>query len=179
VKIRDAIIDFIAHNPVSLTINLNGRRTAHKGRGGSDGRRRARGLQDRPYGTCQFPRSASSCAFEDPERAWDPTTPSKEELIVHFVLQGKGGVGKSYAAVLLAQYLRQRGLPVSCFDGDPLNQTLGGFASLEVSLVPPPEINRSGFTEETHWTIAYSPVPDDTVASRIGGVLGTVHGGVG
>jgi cellulose biosynthesis protein BcsQ len=54
---------------------------------------------------------------------------------VHFVLQGKGGVGKSYAAVLLAQYLRQRGLPVSCFDGDPLNQTLGGFASLDVKKV--------------------------------------------
>jgi cellulose biosynthesis protein BcsQ len=46
---------------------------------------------------------------------------------VHFVLQGKGGVGKSYAAVLFAQYLRERGLTVSCFDGDPLNQTFGGF----------------------------------------------------
>src|SRR6478672_6836182 len=56
-------------------------------------------------------------------------------ITVHFVLQGKGGVGKSYAAVLLAQYLRQRGLPVSCFDGDPLNQTLGGFASLDVKKV--------------------------------------------
>ena len=54
---------------------------------------------------------------------------------VHFVLQGKGGVGKSYAAVLLAQYLREKGLPVSCFDGDPLNQTLGGFASLDVKKV--------------------------------------------
>ena len=36
-------------------------------------------------------------------------------------------------------------------------------------------INRSGFTEETHWTIAYSPVPDETVPGGIGGVLGTVH----
>src|SRR5581483_7977146 len=32
-----------------------------------------------------------------------------------------------------------------------------------------------GFTEETHFTIAYSPVPDPTVPGRIGGVLGTVH----
>src|SRR5262249_16965795 len=54
---------------------------------------------------------------------------------VHFVLQGKGGVGKSYAAVLFAQYLRERGLAVSCFDGDPLNQTLGGFAALNVKKV--------------------------------------------
>jgi PAS domain S-box-containing protein len=37
------------------------------------------------------------------------------------------------------------------------------------------ELNRYGFTEETHFTIAYSPVPDDTVASGIGGVIATVH----
>ncbi len=36
-------------------------------------------------------------------------------------------------------------------------------------------INRSGFTEETHFTIAYSPVPDETVGGGIGGVLATVH----
>ncbi len=37
------------------------------------------------------------------------------------------------------------------------------------------ELNRHGFVEETHFTIAYSPVPDETVASGIGGVLATVH----
>ncbi|QYY28418.1 response regulator [Cupriavidus pinatubonensis] len=37
------------------------------------------------------------------------------------------------------------------------------------------EVNRHGFREESHFTIAYSPVPDDTVASGIGGVLATVH----
>ena len=37
------------------------------------------------------------------------------------------------------------------------------------------EINRHGFMEESHFTIAYSPVPDETVASGIGGVLATVH----
>ena len=36
-------------------------------------------------------------------------------------------------------------------------------------------INRYGFPEETHWLIAYSPVPDETVASGIGGVLATVN----
>jgi PAS domain S-box-containing protein len=36
-------------------------------------------------------------------------------------------------------------------------------------------INRYGFNEETHWLIAYSPVPDETVPSQIGGVLATVH----
>jgi signal transduction histidine kinase len=37
------------------------------------------------------------------------------------------------------------------------------------------EINRHGFTEETHFTIAYSPVPDETAPTGIGGVLATVH----
>ena len=36
------------------------------------------------------------------------------------------------------------------------------------------EINRHGFVEETHFTIAYSPVPDETVPSGIGGVLATI-----
>ena len=37
------------------------------------------------------------------------------------------------------------------------------------------EINRHGFVEECHFTIAYSPVPDETVPNGIGGVLATVH----
>lgn len=36
-------------------------------------------------------------------------------------------------------------------------------------------IRRSNFQEETHFTVAYSPVPDDSVPSGIGGVLATVH----
>ena len=37
------------------------------------------------------------------------------------------------------------------------------------------EINRYGAPEETHFTIAYSPVPDETAPGGIGGVLATVH----
>ncbi len=37
------------------------------------------------------------------------------------------------------------------------------------------EINRHGFIEETHFTVAYSPVPDETAPRGIGGVLATVH----
>jgi signal transduction histidine kinase len=35
-------------------------------------------------------------------------------------------------------------------------------------------INRNGYNEETHFTIAYSPAPDTTVPGGIGGVLATV-----
>jgi signal transduction histidine kinase/CheY-like chemotaxis protein/PAS domain-containing protein len=39
----------------------------------------------------------------------------------------------------------------------------------------PLELNRHGFMEEAHFTVAYSPVPDDTASRGIGGVLATVH----
>ncbi len=37
------------------------------------------------------------------------------------------------------------------------------------------EVRRHGFTEESHFTVAYSPVPDETAPRGIGGVLATVH----
>ncbi|HEX5048121.1 MAG TPA: ATP-binding protein [Gammaproteobacteria bacterium] len=36
-------------------------------------------------------------------------------------------------------------------------------------------VKRHGFPEESHFTIAYSPVPDETAPRGIGGVLATVH----
>jgi len=37
------------------------------------------------------------------------------------------------------------------------------------------DIRRRGFLEETHFTVAYSPVPDESAPTGIGGVLATVH----
>jgi signal transduction histidine kinase len=37
------------------------------------------------------------------------------------------------------------------------------------------EVNRHGYLEESHFTIAYSPVPDESAPHGIGGVLATVH----
>ena len=37
------------------------------------------------------------------------------------------------------------------------------------------ELQRHGFTEEAHFTVGYSRVPDESVPSGIGGVLATVH----
>jgi hypothetical protein len=47
---------------------------------------------------------------------------------VNFILQGKGGVGKSFVAALLAQYYRSNGSgPVVCVDTDPVNATFAGY----------------------------------------------------
>lgn len=50
---------------------------------------------------------------------------------VHFVLQGKGGVGKSFVASLLIQYLRSKGEPVIAVDTDPVNATLTGYKAYD------------------------------------------------
>jgi hypothetical protein len=55
---------------------------------------------------------------------------TKTEGSVHFVLQGKGGVGKSFVAAILAQYFRSAGKQVHCFDTDPVNATFAQYEGL-------------------------------------------------
>lgn len=54
---------------------------------------------------------------------------------IHFVLQGKGGVGKSLIAALIAQYLLSIGQKVICADTDPVNATFTQYKSLNVAHV--------------------------------------------
>lgn len=51
---------------------------------------------------------------------------------IHMVLQGKGGVGKSVAAALLAQHLMLKGQKPLCIDTDPVNATFHGYKALNV-----------------------------------------------
>jgi hypothetical protein len=50
---------------------------------------------------------------------------------IHLSLQGKGGVGKSLIASILAQYLMSRGISVRCIDTDPVNRTLTQYQVLD------------------------------------------------
>jgi CobQ/CobB/MinD/ParA nucleotide binding domain len=61
-------------------------------------------------------------------------TPEKTSATaaVHFVLQGKGSVGKSFVASILGQYFRERGHEVHCVDTDPVNQTFAQYRDLVV-----------------------------------------------
>jgi CobQ/CobB/MinD/ParA family nucleotide binding protein len=52
------------------------------------------------------------------------------DTTIHLTLQGKGGVGKSLVAVILAQYLSQRGAQIQCIDTDPLNRTFAQYGAL-------------------------------------------------
>ncbi|PPC90852.1 MAG: conjugal transfer protein TraL [Methylobacter sp.] len=52
---------------------------------------------------------------------------------IHLVLQGKGGVGKSLIAALIAQYKISKGHTPLCVDTDPVNATLNGYKKLNVT----------------------------------------------
>jgi hypothetical protein len=64
------------------------------------------------------------------------------------ILQGKGGVGKSFIAATLAQYKSFKGQKPLCIDADPVNATFAGFKALGVkrlNLMENDEINSRNF----------------------------------
>ena len=54
---------------------------------------------------------------------------------IHMILQGKGGVGKSVIAALLAQYKANKGHQTLCLDTDPINATFHGYQALNVQQI--------------------------------------------
>jgi hypothetical protein len=56
-------------------------------------------------------------------------------MAAHFVLQGKGGVGKSFIAYLAAQYIQDQERLAGCFDIDQENATFAQYGSLDVKKV--------------------------------------------
>lgn len=50
----------------------------------------------------------------------------------HFTLQGKGGVGKSLVAALIAQHRQENNVPLICVDTDPVNATFSGYTAFAV-----------------------------------------------
>lgn len=59
-----------------------------------------------------------------------PDNGTEPAATVHFVLQGKGGVGKSFVSAILAQYLRSGSAAVHCMDTDPVNATFAQYRQL-------------------------------------------------
>lgn len=67
---------------------------------------------------------------------------------VHMVLQGKGGVGKSFIAAMIAQYKISKGQMPICVDTDPVNATLNGYKQLsakKLEILDGDEINSRHF----------------------------------
>src|ERR1700733_5727475 len=64
---------------------------------------------------------------------------------IHLTLQGKGGVGKSLIASILAQYFKDRRREVQCIDTDPVNRTLFQYKALNVNRL---ELLRDGSLDQ-------------------------------
>ena len=54
---------------------------------------------------------------------------------IHFIVQGKGGVGKSFIAAVMAQFFNERKDKLLCFDTDPVNQTFSRYQALNVETI--------------------------------------------
>lgn len=54
---------------------------------------------------------------------------------VHFILQGKGGVGKSFVSSLITQFLLDRGDAVMAIDTDPNNATLTSIRAINATFL--------------------------------------------
>jgi hypothetical protein len=63
-------------------------------------------------------------------RAPETVSGTAADTAIHLSLQGKGGVGKSLVAAILAQYFRSIGRQVRCIDTDPVNQTFASYRAL-------------------------------------------------
>jgi hypothetical protein len=124
-----------------------------------------------------------------PVESWSPTLrtmvsfllANRFPLLLRWGPQYTSIYNGTYSPILGKKHPRSMGQPVSeCWSEiwhvlKPLIDTPfnGGPATWMDDILL--EINRHGFVEETHFTIAYSPVPDETEPRGIGGVLATVH----
>lgn len=55
---------------------------------------------------------------------------------VHFILQGKGGIGKSFVATMLAQFFKKKGANMKAFDTDQENTTFAHYKALGAQHIP-------------------------------------------
>ena len=53
----------------------------------------------------------------------------------HFILQGKGGIGKSLVASLIAQYYQDHSKPMICIDTDPINATFASYKAFSAQRI--------------------------------------------
>ncbi|ABS45600.1 conjugal transfer protein TraL (plasmid) [Yersinia pseudotuberculosis IP 31758] len=73
---------------------------------------------------------------------------------IHMVLQGKGGVGKSFISSLIAQYMASSGQLPLCVDTDPVNASFLGYKALKVrrlEIMEGDEVNTRNFDELVEW----------------------------
>lgn len=123
-----------------------------------------------------------------PMSSWSPTL----KMIVNFLVANRFPIllwwGPDYISIYNDAYRPVLATKHPMALGEPFRTVWPEIAHILLPLIDAPfnggpatwmddillEVNRYGFTEETHFTIAYSPVPDETAPRGIGGVIATV-----
>lgn len=77
----------------------------------------------------------SSSAASRRKKGTGSSDESQSRRSVHIVLQGKGGVGKTLTASLIAQWMMESGEPVVCVDVDPVQQSFALISALNATPV--------------------------------------------
>ena len=124
-----------------------------------------------------------------PPEAWSPAL----RMTVDLVLANRGPLllwwGPDYISIYNDAYRPVLGTKHPWSLGKPFRECWAEIRHILEPLIDAPfhggpatwmddillEVNRHGFFEESHFTIAYSPVPDDTAPNGIGGVLAMAH----
>jgi hypothetical protein len=106
---------------------------------------------------------------------------------LHFVLQGKGGVGKTVAALMLSQCIEEKGEPVICADTDPVNASLSSLSSMNperVSIFAGKKVDTRALdlftekllTEDAHFVVdngasSFVPVSQYLIENDVAGMM--------
>jgi NUBPL iron-transfer P-loop NTPase len=69
--------------------------------------------------------------------------------IIHLILQGKGGIGKSVVASWLTEFLTMRGQKVCAIDADPVNRSFGQYKALAAEKLD--LVNQDGLIERSRF----------------------------
>ncbi|MFT8519929.1 MULTISPECIES: ArsA-related P-loop ATPase [Acetobacter] len=96
-------------------------------------------MQDKPNGPAANRGKKSEQAASQAQEQQSSTEASPIEMNstdVHFIMQGKGGVGKTTASALLGQYLKGIDTDTVCVDVDPVNSSFSDFKALNPVALP-------------------------------------------
>ncbi len=124
-----------------------------------------------------------------PIEAWSPALrmvlsfmlANRQPMFLSWGPQHIGLYNDTCRSLLGSKHPNALGQPATAWFGEIWNRSkpqidtslLGGSATYDEDLTL--VINRNGFNEETHWQVAFNPVPDESVPGSIGGVLATMN----
>jgi hypothetical protein len=113
------------------------------------------------------PSSTTRKSLRQPSRAFSDLEKRTDAVRrIHLVLQGKGGIGKTYVASLLAQFYLEAGRRVVCYDADPVNASLTAITALAARPVKLFKGDQIDVGEIDKVVAEFLTLPDDVIVDN-------------